>query len=573
MKKLFPFLFLILLLVSGCWGKDKAKSKNVLQVALSSRLSTLDPALSYDTVSAQVVYQIHETLYEYDYLLRPYTLRPLLAKEMPAITDNGKTYTIKLKEGVIFHEHEAFSGKRELTAQDFITQIKRLAYLPTQSNGWWLFENKVIGLDEFREKARNLEDLKALQVEGLKALNKHELQIKLKAPYPQLIFALAMSFTAPVPIELVLATENDLSAAPIGTGPFQLREWNKNLAVELDANKNYRQEEYPKAGDRIAYARDLLKDAGKKIPFLKGIKFHVMPEARPRMQNFLKKNIHFVTLTKDYFQAALNYRGELSSEFKKKKVELQIVPTLTYWWLAFNMQDDVVGKNLKLRQAIAHAVNNERLIELFTQNIAQKANSIFPPGVPGYDPSAELPYSYNPAKARALLREAGFPDGKGLPTLRYDIRGTSNVSRQMGEFIKNELGKIGIELEVIVNSFPGFLRKAKNGDLQFWQGGWSLDYPDSHNIVQLLASANHPPGPNTSYYSNPVVDKLYDELSQGKNNLEIAQLMKKVEEQVNKDLPWAMQYYSRDYVLYHKELKNFRQSDLIYNLFKYVRLE
>ncbi len=492
---------------------------------------------------------------------------------MPSITDNGKTYTIKIKEGVFFHNHPSLGDKRELTANDFITQIKRIAYLPTQSNGWWLFEGKVEGLDKFRKEARNLNDLKNLKVKGLKAIDKHTLQIKLKDPYPQLIFALAMSFTAPAPLELVMATENDLSAAPIGTGPFQLKVWNKNLAVELEANNEYRNEEYPKSGDRIAYSDNLLKDAGKRIPFLSGIKFHIMPEARPRMQNFLKNKIHFVTLTKDYFQAALNYRGELSEEFKKKKVKLQIAPTMTYWWLAFNMQDEIVGKSLKLRQAIAHAIDNERLIKLFTQNIAQKANSIFPPGIPGYNPSAELPYSYNPIKARALLAEAGFPKGKGLPTLRYDIRGTSNVSRQMGEFIKNELGKIGIKVEVIVNSFPGFLRKARNGDLQFWQGGWSLDYPDAHNVIQLLASVNHPPGPNTSFYSSPIVDLIYERVSQGKTELEIGQLMKKVEDEVNSDLPWVMQYYSRDYVLHHSEVKNFRQSDLIYNLYKYVRLD
>lgn len=565
---IFFFIF-----ASSCREDRPKKADNILNVALTSKVSTLDHALSYDTVSAEVVYQIHEPLFEYEYLIRPYTLKPLTAAEMPLVTDGGKTYTVKIKKGIYFHPHDAFKGKRELQAKDFITQIKRIAYLPTQSKGWWLFDDKIIGLDEFREKAKSLEDFFSLPVPGLKVLDDHTLQIKLKEPYPQLNFALAMSFTAPAPAELVKFFKNDLSVYPIGTGPFLFSEWNKNLSITLKANPLYHEQTYPKTGDRFAYENKLLEDAGKKIPFLDGVKFHVMKEASPRMQSFQTKKIDYVTLSKDYFQMALNYQGELSDEFKKQKIQLQAVPTLTYWWLAFNMKDEVVGKNLKLRQAIAHAIDNERLIELFTHNVAQKANSIYPPGIPGYDPSAELPYKYDPKKAKELLAQAGFPEGKGLPVLNYDIRGNSTVSRQMGEFIKSELEKIGVEIKVIVNTFPGFLKKAENGNLQFWQGGWSLDYPDVQNIIQLLSSGNHPPGPNTAFYSHPEVDRIYKKVSTQQGMEPPIEEMKQVESLVHKDLPWVMQYYSRNYVLYHQRVKNFRPSDLIYNSMKYIRLD
>lgn len=570
MKALWGLLFILAL---ACNNSGSPKKDKLLSLALTSKVSTLDPALSYDTVSAQVVYQIHEPLYEYEYLIRPYTLKPLLAEAMPVVTEEGKVYTIKIKKGISYHPHKAFEGRRTLKAQDFINQIKRVAFQPTQSNGWWLFDGKISGLNEFRSKAKTLDDLSNMQVKGLQALDEHTLKITLNTPYPQLPYALAMSFTAPAPMELIRFYKNDLSEHPIGTGPFVFEDWKKSLSIDLSANPLYHEQQYPKAGDRYANENNLLKDAGKKIPFIKGIKFHIITEARPRMQNFLKHKLDAITLSKDYFQMALNYKGELSEELSQEKVQLQMVPTLTYWWLSFNMEDKIVGSNLKLRQAIAHAVDNEKFIELFTNNIGQKANSIYPPGIPGYDPSAELPYHYDLDKAKYLLKEAGYPEGKGLPELVYDIRGASTLSRQMGEFIKSQLTKVGIQIRVEVNTFPGFLAKAKNGQLQFWQGGWSMDYPDAQNIIQLLASANHPPGPNTAYYSNPIVDKVYEELSAGSKSGEAVQAMKEVENQVNKDLPWIMQYYSRDYVLYHRRVKNFRQSDLIYNALKYIRLD
>ncbi len=567
---------LLAFLIFGAISCDSSKSKkqeNILNVALTAGVSGLDPALSYDTVSAQVVYQVHETLYEYEYLIRPYSIKPLLAKELPKITDDGLTYTIKIKDNIYYHSHPSLSEKREVKAQDFINQIKRIAFKKTQSPAWWLFADKIKGLNHFRDKAKSLDDFKKLKVEGLTALDETTLEIKLETVYPQLIYALAMSFTAPTPLELINHFNNDLSQHPIGTGPFKFANWEKNLEINLKAFSNYHVNTYPKAGDRFSYENKLMQDAGKRIPFLGGIKFHVINEARPRMQNFLKGNLDFIILTKDYLQMALNYKGDLKKELKERDISLQISPTLTYWWLAFNMKDKVVGSNLNLRKAIAHAIDNERYIKLFTTNTGLKANSIFPPGIPGYNPSSELPYSYDLNKAKSFLDKAGYPNGKGLPTLSFDVRGASSTSRQMADFIKSELKKIGINIEIQTNTFPAFLNKSKNGQLQFWQGGWTMDYPDSENIGQLLISTNHPPGPNTSFYENERVDKLYRQLSKLKREADPGPLMSQIEAQVNIDLPWVMQYYARSYVLSNKRVKNFRYSDIVFNMYKYLRLE
>ena len=249
-------VFLILGAIS-CDSAKKKKQDNILDVVLTAKLSGLDPAISYDTVSAQVVYQVHETLYEYEYLIRPYSIKPLLAKELPKITDDGLTYTIQIKKNVQYHPHPALKETRILKAQDFVNQIKRIAYKKTQSPGWWLFADKIKGLNDFRSKVDNLREFESTKVEGLKALNDNTLQIKLETKYPQLLYALAMSFTAPTPLELIKHFENDLSQIPIGTGPFLFLNWEKNLEVNLAANPNYHSNTFPKSGDRFSYENNL----------------------------------------------------------------------------------------------------------------------------------------------------------------------------------------------------------------------------------------------------------------------------------------------------------------------------
>ena len=138
--------------------------------------------------------------------------------------------------------------------------------------------------------------------------------------------------------------------------------------------------------------------------------------------------------------------------------------------------------------------------------------------------------------------------------------------------VQQELRNLGIEIEVRLNTFPTFLEKSRNGDLQFWQGGWVMDYPDSENVLQLLASSNIG-GSNSSLYSNPEYDKLFEELRLLEDGAQKFSIMGKMEKIVNADLPWIMQYYSRNYILYHDHVGNFRYSDIIYNNLKYLKLK
>lgn len=577
MQLIIKFLFLVLapiILTSSCQWRSSNQGVNIVNVPLSDEIATLDPANAYDTISASVIYQVYETLFEYHYLKRPYTLQPLLASGMPLIEDEGRRYTITIKEGIQYHDDPAFEGQpRFVTAQDFINQIKRLAYVPTRSNGWWLFDDKIVGLNEFRDQATTLKEFETLSVEGLQAPDDHTLIIQLHRPYPQLIYALSMGFSAPMPIEVIKYYNNFLNDRMVGTGPFILDQWTPMAGLKLKRNSNYRTSRYPTEGDRFSHQEGLLNDAGKTLPFVDGVQYHIIKEAQTRWLNFKTRKLDFLVIPKDNFGRAIDDSGQLTRELREQNIQLQVFPTFTYWWLAFNMKDPIIGKNPYLRKAIAHAIDMHRYVRMFTNNIGQVANSIYPPGIPGYDPSAQLPYSYDLDKAREYLSKAGFPNGKGLPPIKYDVRGASATNRQQGQFIENELAKIGITIESITNTYPAFLEKARSGQLQMWQDGWALDYRDAENVLQLLYSSNHPPGPNATYYNNPKFDELYEKLKLLEDGPEKFEIMKKLEAIVHEDLPWVMQYYTRNYILIHNRLKNYRHSDLIYNNIKYLRLD
>ena len=566
------FVFLALLILVGCTNKNK--KTDTIEISLAGEISTIDPAACYDTICNVPVAQVYESLYEFEYLKRPYSLRPLLADGQPQISKDRLTYTFKIKKGIKYHDSDLVPKGREVKAQDFVNQIKRLAFMGTNSRGLWLFDGKIKGLNEWREKVQtDLNLFFSEPVEGLSAPDDQTFVIQLKYPYPQLLYAMAMTFTSPIPEEAIKAAKNDFSTKAIGTGAYFITNYNSIQGVDLKKKDSYTTSVYPTEGDRWSRENGLLKDSGAKLPFMDKVRLVVIKEAQTDWLNFLKKKIDMINLTKDHYHVALTPVGKLKPEIIKDEIVLQASPTLIYWWIAFNMKDPVVGKNLNLRKAIAYGVNIEKYIELFTYNVGQKSNSIYPPGVPGYSPAAELPYKYDLALAKEYLKKAGYPDGKGLAPLKFDIRGSDTRRRQMGEYIQQELRSLGIKVEVVINTFPAFLEKARKGQLQFWQGGWVLDYPDAENVLQLLSSQNLPPGQNYFNYENSDYDKLFQEvrvIEDGKRKFE---LMQKMEDLVNADLPWVMQYYARNYILSHKYLKNFLYSDIIYNNIKYLKIE
>lgn len=557
MLKIFYLLLCFSLL--ACSQSNK-KSKNHLNIPLQSSVSSLDPAVCYDQICRHAIAQSYEPLFEYEYKTRPYKLKPLLAISMPEVSSDGLVYTFKIKKSVYYQAHNVFKNnpKREVIADDFIMQIKRVAFQSTQSRGWWLFDKQIEGLNSFRQKAKTINDLISLRVEGLRVIDKHTFQVKLVKPNAQFIYAFAMDFTAPIPFEAIKEYNNDLNRHTAATGPFILQKWIPNSKIEYIKNSGYRVAYYPGTKERI--------------PYLDSFTAQIIKEAPTRWLNFSKGKIDFLELDKDDHQLAIGLDGKLKKNLIDQGIERHLSNSLTYWWLGFNMNHQLLGQNKNLRAAISHAINRDKFISLFTSDLGLKASSIYPPGILGHSKNNDWPIQYDIEKAKQLLKEAGFPEGKGLPEFDFDLRSTDSKRRQMGDFYQGQLAKIGVKINIIPNTFPSYLKKAREGKLELFMDGWIMDYPDPENALQLLYSKNKTPGPNVTSFQNNEFDKTFLMYKSSTDQEEKIVLLSKLETIIKQELPWHMMFYSRYNTLVHSRVKNYQYSDVISNFLKYLKI-
>ncbi len=184
----------------------------------------------------------------------------------------------------------------------------------------------------------------------------------------------------------------------------------------------------------------------------------------------------------------------------------------------------------------------------------------------------KLNFVHDIEKAKSYLDKAGYKNGTNLPEITLDLRSSGSQALQQAEFVKNELNKIGVNIKIQTNTFSAFLRKAKEGKLDFWIDGWHLDYPDSENSLQLLSNRNHPPGINSTYYNNQKFENLLDQIKVTPNNEKKVKLMNEIEQIVQDDQVWTMLFYSRKFGLYNKRIKNFYPSPFVTNNIKYLEL-
>lgn len=569
----WPLLFSIFLFCSCDWFSVPVPEEKILKIALPLEIATLDPANAYDTQSLKAIGQSYEALFQYHYLRRPYVLEPLLAEDFPQVEDNGKRYIIKLKKDVPYHDHQAFQGqKRFLKAQDFVNQIKRLCFKPLNSAGAWTVIGRIKGAEDFQKNVTSWEEMLSTPIEGAKAINDYTLELNLTGPDSQILNILSMNFFAPIPEEVIRFTQNNLNETVIGTGPFIFSQWVKGEKVILHRFPNYRNSVYPTVGDRSAHTEGLIQSQRtKSIPFVGTVEISIVKDDKDRYQRFLKEEFDMIEVPRDVLEKAITPNGELVKELADKGLNLQIYPSFSVRWFGFNMKDPLIGKNKNLRLAIAHAIDAERFTTEFTSNTGLPAHSIYLPGIPGYSPSTNIGFPYNLDLAKEYLAKAGYPGGKGLPTLTYSTRSKSAQQIDQANWLKKQLGEIGINIQIQELEFSDFLKKGRAGELQFFLDGWVYDYPRAENILQLLLSANAP-GVNKSSYSNPQVEELYRQLmSSPEDHRE--PLLQKIESIIQQDVPWILLFYNRSYLLSHRRLKNFRYASFVYNDLKYYDLE
>ena len=218
---------------SGCTLGKNSDVRNTLNLPVIVKLKTLDPALCSDIYCTREAGYVYEGLIGYHYLKRPYELIPRLAESLPTISKDRKVYLFKITPGILFQDDPCFKvtkGKgRELVAEDFVYSIKRIADSKNLSPGWWVFDGKVVGLNEWREAGiqSGATDY-SLPIAGLKALDRYTLRIELKAPSEQFLYGLATQYGFVIPREAVEYYDKDLGRNPVGTGPYRLVRWVQN---------------------------------------------------------------------------------------------------------------------------------------------------------------------------------------------------------------------------------------------------------------------------------------------------------------------------------------------------------
>ncbi len=563
---------------SGCSKKNELDQTNTFYTSSIAKIKGLDPAFADDLYSGIETTRIYEGLMQYEYLKRPYTLKPALAEAMPTLSKDGKTYTFKLKKGIVFQDDKAFkasNGKgRELVAEDFAYSFKRLADPKLNSPMWWLFDGKIEGLNEWRDAAQKAgkPDYSA-KVSGLKVVDATTLEIKLKTRSYQFIYSLAMPATSAVAHEVVEEYGPEFLNHPVGTGAFKLAEYNPSSQIVYVRNPSFREDFYPTEGEASDTAEGLLADAGKKVPFVDKIVMTVHTESQPQWLNFMQGKLDAAPIPKDNFAQAITASKELTPELKSKGIHLVKEPSLDITHTSFNMTDPLVGKNKLLRQAISMVVNVPEEIELFYNGRAVSAQGPIPPGLAGYDESLKNPYKeFNIEKAKELLKKAGYPDGKGLPPLEY-LSLADSTARQMTEYFQKSLTAIGIQLKVQTFSWPEFQQSLKNKKGQMWSFAWGADYPDAENFLQLFYSKNFSPGPNDSNFSSPEFDKLYEKSLTLNDSAERTAIYKKMAAIVIEETPWVFGVHRVTYGLSHPWLKNYKPHEFLHGMSKYYKID
>lgn len=571
LKFLSLTMILSLSLFSACSKKQDPKER-VINVTAPSDIKGFDPMMASDVGSAAQIAKVYEGLLTYHWLKVPYELIPNLAEEMPTISKDGMTYIFKIRKGVFFQDDAAFpEGKgRELEASDFVYSLKRHADARNQSTGWWLFDGKIKGLNEWRNKNEKLPAANySEEVEGLKALDKYTLQIKLAKVFPQFMYTMAMPFSYVVAKEAVEKYGREFINHPVGTGPYVLPVFDQGKHLVFTKNPTFREKFYP--SESSPEFKHMLGDAGKRLPLVDKVIVDVMVESQPSWLRFNKGETDFLYVPKDNYNTAI-VDNKISNEMLKKDMFLTITPGLDVYFIGFNF-DHKIFQNVELRRAMSLAFDVKTANQLFYNNTGFPAESVAPPGIAGNVASFKNPWKGpNVEEAKKHLALAGYPDGKGLPEITLDTF-SSTSARQKGEFFQKEMEKIGIKIKVVTNLNPELQAKIKKRSTMLIDYGWIGDYPDTENFLQIFYGPNSSPGANSANYNNPEFNKMYESIAKMQDSPERTALYVKLNQYLADQAVAIFTVHTQSYTLQQKWLKNYHDSDFIFDYHQYMNVD
>ena len=640
-------ILICLLFLGGCgevWNDPypaAERGRNILYLSFIERPKHLDPVQSYTEDEAAFTQQVYEPLLQYHYLKRPYELIPLVARQVPKARaiEGGKftVYEIRIRPGIRYQPHPGFVaenhslerqkvdgletpyelplGTRELTADDYIYQIKRLAHPRLHSPIFGLMAEYIVGLKAYAERLKKADrknqwlDLRDFPLEGVQRVDAYTLRIKLNGSYPQFVYWLAMPFFAPMPWEAErffeqpgMAEKNfTLDWWPVGTGPYMLTENNPNARMVLERNPNFHGELYPSEGEAGDQAEGLLRDAGKRIPFVDRVVFSREKEAIPYWNKFLQGYYDVSGIGSDQFDQAVRISIEgdaaVTPEMEHKGIRLSTSVEASIGYVSFNWDNPVVGgaseRTRKLRQAISIAYDVEEQITIFANGRGIPAQGPVAPGIFGYRDGREgmnpLVYDWvgdkavrKPlAAAKKLLAEAGYPGGRDARTGQPLVLYLDTVSRGPGDkavfdWYRRQFEKLDLQLEIRATDWNRFQEKIRKGTTQIFRLGWNADYPDPENFLFLLhgpQSRSRTQGENAANYVNPEYDRLFEQVKHMPNTAARQSLIDRMVDITRRDAPWVWGVHPKKYSLRHSWIGNDKPNTMARNNLKYLRID
>ncbi|HSN72850.1 MAG TPA: ABC transporter substrate-binding protein, partial [Steroidobacteraceae bacterium] len=471
----------------------------VLRYAFPIAETGFDPVQLSDLYSRTITAHLYDALYTYDHLARPFRIVPNTAAGEPEVSDDYRTWTIRVRPGIYFQDHPVFGGqRRELTAADYVYSYKRFADPRWKSPAWaFIAELGIVGLQALRDEA--LESGQPFdydrEIEGLRALDRYTIEFRLESPRPRFLQAIAeSSLLGAVAREVVEHYGDQIQANPVGTGPFMLDEWRRSSRIRLVRNPGYREHLYdaqPNPDDTEGQGM-LRQFAGRRLPMLDAVEISIIEEQQPRWLSFLNKQQDFLErLASDFVELAIP-NNRLAPSLARHGVQMHQVLSADVTMTIFNMEDPVLGgytpEKVALRRALSLAANVEREISLERKGQAIPAQSPLFPHTVGYDAGFRSENGeYSPARAKALLDLFGYVDRDGdgwrelpdgSPLVIAVATQPDQASRRLDELLRKDYTLVGVRTSFIPAKWPENLKNARAGNLMLWRVGLTAAAPD-----------------------------------------------------------------------------------------------
>lgn len=518
-----------------------------------SSFKSLYPLNVTEVTSFRIASQVYEGLVKLDQ--KDLSVLPSLAESWQT-NNNATSFIFHLKKDVFFHNNACFKNGegREVTAYDFKYCYDKICEQASNNQMFWLFQDKVIGANEYYESTINKTPLEN-GVEGISVIDDYTLRIDLKYPFAGFLNMLSHSACWIYPKEAFDTYGDEMRVNCVGTGAFRVKTIKESETVVLEKNPNYwRVDKY-----------------GNQLPYLDEINFSFIKEKKAELFEFKKGNLDMIfRLPTEMIKDVV---GELEDAKKggNKPFTMQIVPAMSVFYYGFQHKLPPFN-NLDVRKAFNYAIDRKSIITYTLQGDGNLGIHGIVPPFEGYEQDSVKGYEYSPEKARNHMHKAGFPNGEGFPEITLQINsGGGDRNIQTAEAIKEMLQEnLGVKLKIEVMPFTQHLENIKKGNALFWKSGWVADYPDPENFLSLLYGRSVPKDLgtesfiNSTRYQSPIFDSLYNEGLREVDENKRFELFKQADQVAMDDAAIMPIFYEENTRLLQPSVRNFPANAMEY---------